>query len=659
MSAGDRTLDQAMQDFPPEIRAYSTRDGAEPDTRSPRHFLWWMVRLEGALALASVGIAMVWMLPQVAGPWLVGRAIDDGIVAGDSAAILQWVLILLAVTVIGGLSGTVYHTVVVRAWLVALYGTTKLVTRKTLQLGHVLPRRTPTGEVLSVAGSDSDQFGGFMEIVTRTVAELAAFFCVAAIVLSINPTMGLLVLASAPLLVLLGAPLLRPMQRWQGIERSRNSELTSMATDIVGGLRILRGIGGEGTFGGNYARQSQRVRQSGVSAGVWQAAVEAVGVLLSGAFVVALMWVGVREVIAGRLMVGQLVSVLGYGLFLIQPMRTFVEFAQKMTRSVVAARKAIAVLEQRPPWVPPTAAATLPHDAPITDDASGLVLHPGRMTMIVSGVPDDWAALADRLGRYLPAEQDAQIALELPEEFKGKAARRERSRRVIARAEQAVRDEERAARAWGVRVGDVDLGAVELAQVRSRILVSDTSPHVFAGTLRSAIDPHDQLTREGAEAVLWATSAEDVFDAVPGGWAGELDERGRGLSGGQRQRLVLARALAADPEVLILVEPTSAVDAHTEARIAERLGTARAGRTTVVMTASPLLLHHADEVVLLAEGQVAERGTHADLLAGSPAYREVVVRGEGSATIDPAEHDADADPEDRHTMTRHAHQEVL
>ncbi|USQ79449.1 ABC transporter ATP-binding protein/permease [Ornithinimicrobium faecis] len=647
-----------MQDFPPEIRAYSARDDAAPDTRSPRHFLWWMIRLEGTLALAGVGIALVWMLPQVLGPWLVGRAIDDGIVGGDSGAFLQWVLVLLAITVVGGLSGTVYHTVIVREWLVALYGTTKLVTRKTLQLGHILPRRTPTGEVLSVSGSDSDQFGGFIEIVTRALSEVVAFLCVAAIVLTISPTMGVLVLLSAPLLVLCGMPLLRPMQRWQGIERSRNSELTSQATDIVGGLRILRGIGGENTFGGNYARQSQRVRQSGVSAGSWQAAVEAVGVLLSGIFVVALMWVGVREVINGQLSVGQLISILGYGLFLIQPMRTFVEFAQKMTRAVVSARKAIAVLEQRPPWLPPTAPQTLPHDAPITDDASGLVVTPGLLTMVVSGVPDDSAALADRLGRYLPEEQDARIALELPEDLKGRAARRERARRVIARAEQAVRDEERARQAWGVLVGDVDLGAVELPEVRSHILVSDTSPHLFAGTLRSAVDPHGRLSREAAEAALWAASADDVFDAVPGGWAGELDERGRGLSGGQRQRLVLMRALAADPEVLVLVEPTSAVDAHTEARIAARLGRARQGRTTVVMTASPLLLHHADEVVLLQDGQVTARGTHTDLLAEHSAYRSVVVRGEESATIDPPEPD-DTHPETHRQMTRPAPQEVL
>ncbi|GAB3067318.1 ABC transporter ATP-binding protein [Intrasporangium mesophilum] len=622
-----------MRDFPPPTDAYLRRDADAPDTRSPRTFLIWMVRQNGTLFVAGLVVALIWMVPQTLGPWMVGRAIDTGIVAGDGAATMRWILALAAITVVGAFSGIVYHTIIVREWLIALYGTTKLVTRKALQLGHVLTRRTPTGEVLSVSGSDGDQFGALMEVSTRAFSQLVAYLVVAGIVLTTSVRMGLLVLLSAPLLVVLGMPLLRPMQRWQGVERSRNSELTSMATDIVAGLRILRGIGGEETFGGNYANQSQRVRQSGVAAGRWLAAVESVGVLLSGGFVVALMWVGTREVALDRLTVGQLVSFLGYGLFLIQPMRTFVEFAQKWTRSVVSARKAIAVLGQRPPWVHPDDAASWPSDTAMVDDASGVTIRPGRLTMIVSAVPDDSAALADRLGRYLPSEEGALVSDEIPEELKGRAARRERSARARAREVQARRDEARAREPWGVTVGGIDLQRFELDEVRMRVLVSDTAPQVFAGTLRDNVDPLGRLTREQAEQALHTAAAEDVFDALPGGWQGELEERGRGLSGGQRQRLVLTRALAADPEVLVLVEPTSAVDAHTEARIAERIGDHRSGRTTVVMTASPLLLHHADEVILLEAGKATAVGRHADLLAGSAAYRSVVVRGDDDASV--------------------------
>jgi len=121
-----------------------------------------------------------------------------------------------------------------------------------------------------------------------------------------------------------------------------------------------------------------------------------------------------------------------------------------------------------------------------------------------------------------------------------------------------------------------------------------------------------------------------VYDSLPGGWQGLLDERGRGLSGGQRQRVVLARALAAETPVLVLVEPTSAVDAHTEARIASRLRAHRAGRTTVVTTVSPLLLDAVDEVALLVDGRIVATGTHASLLETHAGYRAVVTREEAS-----------------------------
>jgi ABC-type multidrug transport system fused ATPase/permease subunit len=127
---------------------------------------------------------------------------------------------------------------------------------------------------------------------------------------------------------------------------------------------------------------------------------------------------------------------------------------------------------------------------------------------------------------------------------------------------------------------------------------------------------------------LDVASAEDAVDGLEGGLDGVLTERGRSLSGGQRQRLALARALLADPEILVLDEPTSAVDAHTEVRIAERLRDLRAGRTTVVLTTSPLLLDRADHVVLLQDGLVTAQGTHRELMSGSDAYRELVTRGE-------------------------------
>jgi ABC-type multidrug transport system fused ATPase/permease subunit len=176
-----------------------------------------------------------------------------------------------------------------------------------------------------------------------------------------------------------------------------------------------------------------------------------------------------------------------------------------------------------------------------------------------------------------------------------------------------------------VRWGGVRLVDLPRAVVRRRIVVSDTGALLFAGRLA------DQLAvRDGADvgSALHTAAAADMLEALPEGLDSTVAEKGRSFSGGQRQRLVLARALAADPEVLIMIEPTSAVDAHTEARIADRLAGARAGRTTVVTTTSPLMLGRADVVVFLDRGRVVAEGTHAELLHSYPPYRAVVTREE-------------------------------
>jgi ABC-type multidrug transport system fused ATPase/permease subunit len=618
-----------MRDFPPTVTTFWSPEGdqppATPDTRSPIHFLRWVLRQQGPVVAVATLLGVFWQLPLIVGPWLFGWSIDHGVVPGDVGNVALGAVAILVVTLIGAGFGIALHTLVVRSWLISLYGTTSMVTRKAAQMGHVLPRRSPTGEILSVASSDSDEFGAMTEIIARAGSQLVSFLAVAAIVLATSPRLGVIVLVAAPILFAVALPFLRPLHRRQEVERSRNSELTSMATDIVAGLRILRGIGGERTFRRNYERQSQSARAAGVSAGIWQAVIEALGVLFSGVFLVLLLWLGANEVLAGRLSIGELISFLGYGLYLIGPIRTFFEFAQKVTRSMVSARKAIAIFEPEPPWLEPADPRPLDGAAGLVDDASGFTAEPGRLTVVVSALPEESAMLADRLGRYLPPDTEP-VSEEDEEHAKGRAARRARSERARRRAEIAARDLQRTRGPWRVRLGGVDLSEAALADVRRTILVSDTTSQLFAGTLQDAVDPHHRLTRRQAEEALLAANAEDVYDALPGGWQGRIDERGRGLSGGQRQRVVLARALGVDAPVTVLVEPTSAVDAHTEARIAERVTRLRAGRTTVVCTVSPLWLHHADRVVLLDGGRVVTEGRHEELLAGDPAYRAVVAR---------------------------------
>jgi ABC-type multidrug transport system fused ATPase/permease subunit len=210
-----------------------------------------------------------------------------------------------------------------------------------------------------------------------------------------------------------------------------------------------------------------------------------------------------------------------------------------------------------------------------------LTVRAGRLLGVAADDPAEAIALADRLGRFVASE---------------------------------------------VTWGGAPLAGIALGEVRARILVADQDSYLFAGTLREILRIRAGIGDAEIRAALRAASAEDVADALPEGLGTPIGGRARTLSGGQRQRVRLARALLAEPDVLILIDPTSAVDAHTEARIAQRLREARAGRTTVVLATSPLLLGLTDVVAHLHEGRIVATGPHAELLERHPPYRSLVAR---------------------------------
>jgi hypothetical protein len=203
----------------------------------------------------------------------------------------------------------------------------------------------------------------------------------------------------------------------------------------------------------------------------------------------------------------------------------------------------------------------------------------------------------------------------------------------------------------------VPLSELAVAVVRDRILLASNDDRIFAGTLRASLSGTTIAPDKGVLDALHAASAEDIIAALDDGLDSEVEEKGRNFSGGQLQRLRLARALIADPEILLAVEPTSAVDAHTEARIAERIGAYRARaahcedergggegtspgmRTTVLFTTSPLVLDHVEVVAYVEDGKVVATGKHGDLLARQRGYRSLVTRGEDEGSEDEGEGD--------------------
>ncbi|MBA3308577.1 MAG: ABC transporter ATP-binding protein [Nocardioidaceae bacterium] len=553
-----------------------------PDSRSPGRYLWWVAR--GQLPTVSGGVAfgIIWMVAQSVMPAIIGRAIDQGIADENLDRLWLWALVLLGVGAVQAVAGIFRHRFAVANWLIAAYRTVQVVSRHAVRLGATLPRKVSTGEVVSIGSSDLAHVGNSIEVMGRAAGAVVSFFVVAAILLSSSVTLGLVVLIGVPALLLLLGPLLKPLQKRNMAQREMMGELNTLASDIVGGLRVLRGIGGEEVFHRRYVEESQRVRAAGVQVARLQSVLDALQIFLPGVFVVVVVWLGARFAVQGSITPGELVAFYGYSAFLMIPLRTGTEVANKLIRGLVAGRRICRVLSVEPEVRDVESPRQVSTRGELVDVRSGLRVQPGRLTAVVAEVPEESAAIADRLGRF--AEGPALL-------------------------------------------DGVSLSALDREFVRRAILVSDSAATLFSGNLRDELNVRGTATEEELYAALATASAEDVLETLDNGLDAEVEERGRSFSGGQRQRLVLARALAADPDILVLVEPTSAVDAHTEARIADRLRLHREGRTTVVTTASPLMLDRVDEVALVQDGEVVAVGSHRDLL-DDPRYRRVVARGE-------------------------------
>lgn len=562
-----------MRDLPPA-------DPGSPDHRSATRYLGWLARRTWVSVGAAIFFAVVWMVCQAFVPAVVGKAIDAGLTHRDGRRLLVWSMVLLGLGLVQIGAGLLRHRRAVFNWLAAAYRTVQVAVRQAGRLGVALPRRLDAGEVVAIGTADITHIGNAIDITARGVGSIVAVLTVATILLVTSVPLGLVVVLGIPVLMAVVGLLIRPLHRRQQAYREQQGRLTGRATDLVGGLRVLRGVGGEPVMSARYRAESQTLRTAGLHVAHVEALLDAAQVLLPGIFLVLVTWLGARFAISGQITVGQLVSFYGYAAFLVSPLRQLTETIDKVTRGHVSGRRVVSMLRVRSDLRRPVRAAPAPARGDLVDRVSGVVVRRGMVTAIAAALPADAVAIADRLGHYTASGAGTMLA--------------------------------------GVPLKDLDL-----ATVRERILVADNDARLFSGPLREDLDP--QGTGRAFEA-LAAASATDVVEALPAGLDSEVAERGRSFSGGQQQRLRLARALVADPEILVLVEPTSAVDAHTEARIADRLAAARNGRTTVVCSTSPLVLDRADHVLYVEDGVVVAEGTHRELLDGSFAYARTVLR---------------------------------
>ena len=597
--------------------------------------LRWLLRRAAVPVVLATLAACTSNIIQAIVPAFLGQALDAGIENGLNGRVWGIGALLLVLFVVYAVGDTMLSYFGVTAWMRTAFDVDRLVGRQISATGKDLSRQVSTGEVATIIASDADYLGKLIEYLPALLGAAASFLVVAVLMLRTSVSLGLIVILGMPLVAAIVTLVIRPLQKRQAVQREAQSAVTTITTDTVAGLRILRGIGGEDVFARRYRDASQELRRRGVEVASSQATLMTLQVLLPGLFAAIVVWVAARMAVAGSLTPGGLITFYGYTAYLSWPLWVFTSSVQDYTRAVVGARRLSRLLEVAPAAgslverlnLDPAAAHPVSGD--LVDTGSGLRLKEGRMTALVCPDPQVSADLATRLGRFTDAGPTVTLA--------GRP-----------------------------------LTTMPLEQVRASVVVSGATAQLFTGTLREALDVRggpdpqpaglEDLVRAETERTTGAdvdqqvrpqereapgddrlieaigiADAGDVLTSLSEGLAGMITEKGRSLSGGQRQRVALARALLTEAPTLVLIEPTSALDSHTEARVAAQVHRARAGRTTVVVTASPLVLEACDEVVLLdSSGTELLRSTHRELMAmardghaQAADYRAVVSRAMG------------------------------
>ncbi|GAA4983153.1 ABC transporter ATP-binding protein [Pseudonocardia tropica] len=537
-------------------------------------------------------------------PVLVGVVIDRAVATGDVGSLVVWLLVLAADFAMLSYSYRFGARQALHADLRADAGLrTRVAARLLDHRGGAETGRLP-GSITSIAVADAKRVA-VMNFWIPTAAAAAAALVVAAVaLLRISLPLGLLILLGTPPLLWLIGRVGRPLERRSGAEQERAARAAGTAADLVSGIRVLKGLGAGPAAAEQYAASSRTALGATLRATRAEAGFLGTVQLANGLFLAVIALVGGLLALDGSITVGNLVSAVGLAQFLVGPLQTLGIAGARLAQARASAGR-IAEILSAPPAVGPGRDG---RGADPTTADPGADPTAGRAALAVTGLRH---GPLDGLDLEVPAGQ--LLGVVAPDPSAATALARCLARDVAPDEGRILLD--------GTGVDDLAPAAT-----RSMLLVAAHDAHLFTGTV---LDNVTAATGDGAPgsatvAAMAAARADQAVEALPQGADTPVTSRGSSLSGGQRQRVALARALAADPPVLVLHDPTTAVDAVTESEIAARLREHRTGRTTVLLTTSPALLAVTDRVVVLRDGRVVADTTHTELMTDDTDYRRVV-----------------------------------
>lgn len=523
-------------------------------------------------------------------PVLIGVAIDQAVTDSDTGALFVCLGVLAVGYVALALSFRFGAMAGERAAARAEHTLRISLVRRILDPGGGAEEGRLPGALANIATEDAKRVGAVNMAVMAGISALTGILTCAVVLLRMSLTLGLVVLLGTPVLLWLGHLLSKPLESRSEAEQERAAHASAVAADLVTGLRILKGIGGESAAIARYRTTSRDSLGATLKAARAQAFQSGVVLALTGCLIATVALVGGRLAAQGGISLGELVSAVGLALFLIGPLETLAWVNAEFAQGRASAGRIAEVVA--------TAPTVTAGDRSLPQPVRGAVRLDGVRHGGLRGVDLD-VAPGELLGVVATDPAHATDLL-----------------RCLARRT------------------DPDTGTVELdgiplrdldpAELRTALLVADHDADLFAGTVRENVTAAAPDGTDPEQAMAAAGVAQ-VAQTLPDGEDTSVGERGHSLSGGQRQRVALARALAAERPVLVVHDPTTAVDAVTEARIAAGLREIRKGRTTILVTTSPALLSVTDRVVLLDEGRVTDTATHADLIQRHEAYCTAVL----------------------------------
>ena len=539
------------------------------------------LRSQRPTVLLAATLVTIHQIAEVLVPVTIGLVIDRGIAPGDADQTVRWLLTLAGQFVILSAAGCIGVYVDERARMAATHGArTELAARVLDERGGV--DRALPGEIVSLSTVETTRIGQGVGAVIMGIGAIAGVLMGAVILFSTSFWLGAVVVVGLPLVLLVVQALAEPLVARADSHQQAVGVASGVAADLFRGLRVLKGLGADRAAAARYRSVSRLALRAGLDANRARSSYAGFTITIASGFVVLVAWLGARQALDGTISIGSLVTALGVTQFLVGPLGRLALAGSEIAQARASSEHLDAALRTPFAAVGGTVARTSNGVAPglridglrhrTLDDLS-LEVRPGELVGVVAD-PVDAAALVDCLDRSCDPSGG----------------------RIL--------------------VDEVDLAALTLADARRTVVVAHHDAPLFGGSIAANVT---------AAPAIDAACLDDVVAVVPGGLEGPLTEDGRSLSGGQRQRVALARALATDAPILVLHEPTTAVDTATEQRIATRLRALRAGRTTLLLTASPTLLATTDRVVVIHSGRTIATNTHPHLSASLPHYRDAVL----------------------------------